>query len=122
MRRDRGPYAGSVDVMQAARSPADARRQADACQELLTYLQEELRPRVGAPEPQPAHWGIILALFASATTTYEAAVLLAREEFGYQAAMLNRSLFEAMVDCYWAAMNPTLAVKRIKATRPTTLT
>src|SRR5882757_9372212 len=77
--------------MQAARSPADARRQAGACQELLTYLQDELRPRVGVPEPQPAHWGILLALFASATTTYEAAVLLAREEFGYQAAMLNRS-------------------------------
>jgi Family of unknown function (DUF5677) len=69
----------------------------------------------GAPGSCPyAHWGILLALFASATTTYEAAVLLAREEFGYQAAMLNRSLFEVMVDCYWAAMNPTLAVERIK--------
>jgi hypothetical protein len=100
--------------MQAARSLADARRQADACQDLLIYLQDELRPQVSVPEPQPAHWGILLALFASATTTYEAAVLLAREEFGYQAAMLNRSLFEVMVDCYWAAMNPALAVERIK--------
>ncbi len=100
--------------MQAARSPADVRRQAGACEELLTYLHDELRPRIGVPEPQPAHWGILLALFASATTTYEAAVLLAREEFGYQAAMLNRSLFETMVDCYWAAMNPTVAVGRIE--------
>lgn len=100
--------------MQAARSLADARRQADACQDLLIYLQDELRPQVSVPEPQPAHWGILLALFASATTTYEAAVLLAREEFGYQAAMLNRSLFEVMVDCYWATMNPALAVERIK--------
>jgi hypothetical protein len=103
-----------VDIMQAARSPADVGRQVDACEDLLTYLHDELRPRIGVPEPQPAHWGILLALFTSATTTYEAAVLLAREEFGYQAAMLNRSLFEVMVDCYWAAMNPTLAVERIK--------
>ncbi len=100
--------------MQAARSPADVGRQVDACEDLLAYLHDELRPRIGVPEPQPAHWGILLALFASATTTYEAVVLLAREELGYQAAMLNRSLFEVMVDCYWAAMNPTLAVERIK--------
>jgi hypothetical protein len=39
---------------------------------------------------------------------------LARDGFGYQAAMLNRSLFEAMVDAHWVVMNPRLALERIR--------
>jgi Family of unknown function (DUF5677) len=101
-----------VSAFQTAALPDHVGRQVEACEELLVYLQRDLCPKLGASDTHDSHWGIVLALFASAATTYEAAVRLARDGFGYQAAMLNRSLFEAMVDCYWVAAHPALAVER----------
>ena len=108
-----------MDPLQAAAAPADAERQADACEELLSYLHDDLRPQIGVPDPQPPHWGVLLALFASASTTYEAAVQLARDGYGHQAAMLNRSLFEGMVDAHWVVMNSDWRWSAFAITRPT---
>ena len=100
--------------MQAAALPSDAERQVEACEELLGYFGAELLPSLPASDAQRPHWGIVLALSAGATTTYDGAVRLARDGLGYQAAMLNRSLFEAMVDCYWTAENGELALRRLR--------
>lgn len=103
-----------MSSIQAASLPANVERQVQACEQLLSYLHDEVLSNLPASDHQRQHWGIVLALSAGATTTYEAAIHLARDGFGYQAAMLNRSLFEAMVDSYWTAMNPELALQRLR--------
>jgi hypothetical protein len=107
-------YPRCVSAFQAAASSDDLGRQVEACEELRAYLYDDLGPKAGALDTNEAHWGIVLALLASASTTYEAAVRLARDGFGHQAAMLNRSLFEAMVDSYWVAKQPELAIERMR--------
>jgi hypothetical protein len=58
---------------------------------------------------------LIHAVFARSTRTYEAVVEhLGNRGFGEQAAMLNRSLFEDMVDAHWISLNPELAVERLR--------
>lgn len=52
---------------------------------------------------------LILGLFTRSYSTYCAAVELARMGFGPQAAMLNRSLFEYMIDAHWVAAEPQAA-------------
>jgi hypothetical protein len=52
---------------------------------------------------------LIVALFTRSYGTFCAAVELARLGFGAQAAMLNRSLFEDMVDAHWIATEPIRA-------------
>lgn len=57
---------------------------------------------------------VIHTIFARSTRTYEAIVEhLGGRGFGEQAAMLNRSLFEDMVDAYWVSLNRELAVERL---------
>jgi hypothetical protein len=58
--------------------------------------------------------GIVAALFARSTNTYWSAIELARMGFGEQALMLNRSLFEDMVDVHWVTVEPGLARKRFE--------
>jgi hypothetical protein len=103
-----------VSSLDAATLPEDVERQVEACLELLSYLHNDLLPKLPPSDHQREHWSVVLALSAGATTTYEAAVRLAEAGFGYQAAMLNRSLFEAMVDCYWTVMNAALALRRLR--------
>ena len=58
---------------------------------------------------------LLLTFFARSTRTYEAATRwLAKRAFGEQALMLNRSLYEDMLDAHWIALNPDLAVERMK--------
>jgi hypothetical protein len=66
-----------------------------------------------APPSHGAHW-ILLSLFARSTRTYEAVVRwLAEHGFGEQGLMLDRSLFEDMMDARWISLNPDLAVERL---------
>jgi Family of unknown function (DUF5677) len=56
---------------------------------------------------------IMLSIFARSTRTYEAVVRWLGERcFSEQGLMLNRSLFEDMVDIHWVSLNPALAVER----------
>lgn len=65
------------------------------------------------PPSLGAHW-ILVSLFARSTRTYEAVVRwLAERGFGEQGLMLDRSLFEDMMDARWIALNPDLAVERL---------
>lgn len=57
---------------------------------------------------------LIVALFTRSYATFSAAFELARLGFGSQAAMLNRSLFEDMVDAHWIAAEPRRAEELIR--------
>jgi hypothetical protein len=57
---------------------------------------------------------VMQTIFARSTRTYEAVVRhLGSHGFGEQATMLNRSLFEDMVDAHWVSLNPELAFERL---------
>lgn len=58
---------------------------------------------------------LIQAIFARSTRTYAAVVgHLGDRGFAEQGAMLNRSLFEDMVDARWVSFNPELAIERLR--------
>ena len=86
------------------------------CQKLLAAVTDTVqcwkqhggRPfRTGADQ-------LIQTIFARSTRTYEAVVEhLGSRGFAEQGAMLNRSLFEDMVDARWVSLNPNLAVERL---------
>jgi Family of unknown function (DUF5677)/SEC-C motif len=87
--------------------PADGikkklRGKIDGCERLLAYAESLLGDWPGrAVESVPD--GLILALFARSFDTATAAVRLAGDGYGAQASMLNRSLFEDMIDAHWVA-------------------
>lgn len=55
---------------------------------------------------------LVVSIFARSTNTFTCAVRNARIGYGGQAAMLNRSLFEDMVDSHWIVLDPDTAAKR----------
>jgi hypothetical protein len=58
---------------------------------------------------------LIQTISARSTRTYEGVVEhLGNRGFAEQGAMLNRSLFEDMVDARWVSLNPDLAVERLR--------
>lgn len=60
------------------------------------------------------HELILLSIFARSTRTYEAVVKhLGDHSFGEQGLMLNRSLFEDMIDAHWVSLNAADAVARL---------
>ncbi len=58
--------------------------------------------------------GLILTLFSRSLDTFTAAVRLSSLGYGAQASMLNRSLFEDMVDVHWIATEPEVAEQRYR--------
>jgi hypothetical protein len=58
---------------------------------------------------------ILITLFVRASRTYEGVVRwLGQHSFGEQGLMLNRSLFEDMIDAHWVALNKELAIERLE--------
>ena len=91
-------------------------RQLDACQGVLDFVRytTDNWQSLGGRPPEPDADILILTIFARSTRTYEAVVKhLGNKGFGEQGAMLNRSLFEDMVDAHWVSLNPKLAVERM---------
>jgi hypothetical protein len=90
------------------------------CQRLLDEVTGRLRaaPRARRPTAKALHHTadvIAYVLFARSTRTYEGVVKhLGQRGFAEQGAMLNRSLFEDMVDARWVALNPEIAVERLR--------
>lgn len=80
-----------------------------ACERLLEFAPARMRTPT---REQGEQLFPVVALFFAATNTYEASLLLCRHGRGEQALMLNRALFEAMVDAHWAHANPKDAVAR----------
>ena len=87
---------------------------AHACQRLLRWTVEKAQQWNGRA-PEPGADLLLLSIFTRSSRTYEAVVRwLAQHGFGEQGAMLNRSLFEDMVDIHWVHLNSNLAVERLE--------
>ena len=91
-------------------------RQLAACRHVRDFVHELTRPWQGRSlDPKNRHDLIVTAMFARSFTTFWAAVELVHMGFGEQAAMLNRSLFEDMVDVHWVCTEPDRAVELYEA-------
>ena len=89
-----------------------------ACTELEAFAVRRSTPWQGraiqkssADEPPRAD-EVLALLYARATKTFKAELLLAREGYGEQAAMLNRSLFEGMAVAHSVVANEEAAAER----------
>jgi hypothetical protein len=83
------------------------------CQGLLRWSFENAERWTKGQKLEPADL-IIVTIFARSARTYEAVVRwLGERAFGEQGLMLNRSLFEDMVDAHWVSLNRELAVERL---------
>lgn len=78
---------------------------------LLTFGVTEVVPRVRATG-DALQEALLPALFARATAALQAILALGEQGFGQQAMMLNRPLFELMVDAHWVHANRELANDR----------
>jgi hypothetical protein len=86
-----------------------------ACDELRDYGISMLEPWAGrAVEHDAKHEQLLLSVNSRSLNTFWSATNLARIGFGAQAAMLNRSLFEDMIDAHWITVAPDLAVERFE--------
>jgi hypothetical protein len=93
---------------------APERLRIHACQRLLRWAAENAETWTAGRELDVSDL-LLLTIFARSTRTYEAVVRwLGEGGFGEQGMMLNRSLFEDMVDAHWVAQNPVLAVERLR--------
>jgi len=71
-------------------------------------------PGRGLDETDESADNILLALLARSINTYWSSVELSRIGLGEQAIMLNRSLFEDMVDAHWVTIEPDIARTRFE--------
>lgn len=84
------------------------------CQRVLEFAVDTVRQWPRGRPLDPSHDLLLASFFARSTRTYEAIVKhLGNAGFGEQGAMLNRSLFEDMVDMHWTEANHELAAERI---------
>jgi len=88
-------------------------KELQACGALRDFLLEAVRPWGGrALDPNRPEDPLLAALLSRSATTFWAAIELCRIGFGEQALMLNRSLFEDMVDAHWVTVDPAIAQTR----------
>jgi uncharacterized protein YchJ len=107
-----GPHAEPLlprDVTANFVLPARERSWLETCERLLDFVPKSVRT---ADSEKAEELFIVMTLFYSATTTYQGAIELCRQGFSDQALMLNRALFEVMVDAHWAHANPDEANAR----------
>jgi len=93
-------------------------RQLAACQGVLDFVGEmtDNWTSLGGPGDFTVPNTIIASIFSRSSRTFEAVVKhLGNKGFGEQGLMLDRSLFEDMVDARWVSLNPELAVERFGA-------
>ena len=85
-----------------------------ACQRLLRWVAGSAKGWTSGCQLSGGD-KLLLTLFARSTRTYEGIVRwLGERGFGEQGMMLNRSLFEDMIDAHWVSLNPDLAVERLR--------
>jgi len=87
---------------------------ANAIHILVNHYHDEVVPAFGSvegPEKNVAQ----VALLVRTPPLVEAALTLAEGGFGREAMMLNRPLFEQMLDAHWAGAEPELADERFLA-------
>lgn len=79
--------------------------------ETLDFARTEVVPEIKTEE-HAMRLALYPAVFAHATSTFEAVIVLCERGLAPQAMMLNRALFEQMVDLHWVRANPELAEQR----------
>jgi hypothetical protein len=92
-------------------------RQVEACEEFLDYAVEMVEADSWRGRPVRGHVltdRLVAAEGARGLKTYRGSLDAALGGYGPQAAMLNRSQFEAMVGCWWMYKNPELAAERFQ--------
>jgi hypothetical protein len=90
-------------------------RRLEACERLREFAISMAEPWGGrALDDDRTEDMLVAVIFSRSTSTFWAATDLARVGFGAQAAMLNRSLFEDMVDAHWVTVQPELAKLRLE--------
>ena len=88
----------------------EMRPELSACDSLRDFAHAMLSPWGGRAIDR-RHEQLLVALFSRSLRTYSGAVELARIGYGPQAVMLNRSLFEDMIDAHWITVEPELSVR-----------
>src|SRR5680860_1648146 len=86
-------------------------RQREACEGVLDFVRDLTKNWEAFSQPGvfTSPNIILTAIFARSTRTYEGVVKhLTGHGFGEQAVMLNRTLFEDMIDARWVSLNPCL--------------
>ncbi len=78
---------------------------------LLRHAQDRIQPNL-ATEGDPYERSIVASLFARSVPLTEAIVLLGEGGFGREALMLNRPLFELLLDAHWTHANQKLSEQR----------
>jgi uncharacterized protein DUF5677/SEC-C motif-containing protein len=56
--------------------------------------------------------GLLLGMFGRLASTFRSLIVLSEKGYGEQAAMLDRALYEGMVDAYWFTVEPERAQAR----------
>ena len=110
-------YLAMSDMIEPVRATIAERHSTmlSACDRLRDYAIAMKSPWGGrALDKDAPHEQMLVVVFSRSLNTYWAAVELARMGFGPQAAMLNRSLFEDMIDAHWITVEPKLAVQRLE--------
>lgn len=95
-----------------AKIEQDFEAQLAACDRIAGYAKYELLRQWPGRQLEDTADGLVLALLARSHDTFSGVLLLARAGYGAQASMLNRSLFEDMVDAHWIATDPDAARQR----------
>lgn len=80
---------------------------------LVAHARDHVLPRLTSDDPY--RYVIPVALFARSVSLVESVLVLAEAGHGREMIMLNRPLFESMVDAYWAAIDPERAERRFVA-------
>jgi hypothetical protein len=94
-------------------SKAPDRLRIGTCRTLLHWTFENVEGWTANKNKDPADL-ILISIFARSARTFEAIVrCLGERGFGEQGLMLNRSLFEDMIDAHWVSINRDLAVQRL---------
>ncbi len=106
-----------TDPIEPVRSQLAERyaEQLEACDGLRQFALDIRTPWGGRPlDDDMKHEAILVVISSRSLNTFWSAVELARIGFGQQAAMLNRSLFEDMIDAHWVTVEPDLAAQRLE--------
>ncbi|MBX5441643.1 MAG: SEC-C domain-containing protein [Solirubrobacteraceae bacterium] len=108
---DRSDLDAQAD-QQAAAIRSEFAKVIESCERLRDLAFEMLAGQLEGRALQADAEALLVAVFCRSLDTYCASLTLAMDGYGTQAQMLNRSLFEDMVDAHWIATDPDAAIER----------
>lgn len=85
-----------------------------AAESLIVFVDEEVRPPLSGERSLNWVQLAVITYFYRSSDTYEGVLFLCREGLGVQAAMLDRSLIEDVIDAHWVTVEGDLAMERMR--------